>query len=1174
MIKGDIGMKNKLLAIILAISLLMMALPAAWAEDYAAIPDEIEALVPEVAGEDGAIDLEALTAGYDGAEELESDAVEINAAAFALTVGYACVVEPWNTIYDDAFVVLGENLPVDSVVYVESVEADGRAKVVYGTKDGGIVRAWMDVPVLETLDDGTLAALLREAEKNPERFTYVDEAKTLPLPRLAVEGAKAAPVLSQSLVALSPGDTLTLNVEDGRQVRWSSDDEAVATVSEDGAVTAVNLGNANITAMDADGQTAVCQVRVAPLAQASILPDAVHFNVSKLNIGVGEVSDALEVILGTESDVEYIRDLTFESSKPKYVTVDEEGVLIGIKKGSSTITVRTSNGLKATCKVTVKAAPSKIAITPKTLKLNAGDSQALKSKLTSSSSAGAVHWYSSDENVALVDEKTGVVTAVAPGVAVIGAQTYNGKTDTAKVTVLDEPTSLSFELSEVVLGVKQKITMPADLNPGAECDIQYISTNPKVVSVKGDTFTAVAAGEATIIARTYNGLTAECDIRVEAAPKSVKLPYKTVYIGEGETLQLEPVVDGSAIGLTYTSSKKSYIDVTDEGLVTALKAGTGYVTIKTYNKKSFKLKVIVQKAPTSLTISPNALDMSAGETAQLSYKVSAGSSARLTLTSSDPDVATVDDETGVITAHSIGTTIITAETYNGLTDTCLVTVNPAPESIQFVEDNIELAIKDTVQLAVEMTGGRSTVTYVSEDPKVATVSAEGIVTAKAAGQTVIRAMTSVPSVYAEALVSVWSAPTSVKMPYAQVQIGVDESFRIEPVIPENSRTTFIFSSSDEDVATVDGDGNVTGVSLGTATITVRTHNGKSATMKVSVLDPYAPESIKMVGTIPTLEIGEEWQIVYSIVPSTAETGVMWSTSNADVVTVDDYGWIYAVGKGSATITAVATKNTKCRMTVNVKVTSPGGGQELVTDIPARITGIDDIEDNLAMIEAIRQSALYNIEMMLEEGEISSSDASKRVDMVENIFDNYAFPWMTLRYQDYWKEKNSEGGVKDFKPGNVYYGLPYISGSGDNRHYNVSLALSEGRYYDSGEGYYILNQNKLLKGKYVGNDCSGLVNVAIWGTNSKHTDDRTSEIAKDSAYRTINDFKAMRTGDLICKGSAHVVMFLYYVNEERTQFMMIENGGAEAGTNTVHCDIYNASYYINNGYKVRRLATLG
>ena len=1167
-------MKNKLLAFLLAFSLLLTTLPAALAEDLSAPVDEIEAVVPEIAGEDGSIALEDLTSGDDETVELQSEAVEMNDAAIALSTGYARITDPLNAVYDDDFVIIGENLPMDTVVYVERVESDGRAQIVYSGGDNGLVRGWMDVVTLKAMDEDAQAKLLREAEKNPEGFTYFDEAGELPLPLPAKAAAKEAPALNQSLAALAPGETLTLTVADGRPVSWSSDDETVAFVSADGIVTAVGIGSANITALDADGQTAVCKVRVALLAEASILPDAVRFNVNKLNIGLGEVSDALEVILGTEDDVDYIRALTFESSKPKYVTVDEEGVLVGIKKGSSTITVRTSNGLKATCKVTVKAAPTKITISPKTLKLNAGESKALTSKLTSSSSAGAIDWSSSDEDVAIVDKETGVVTAIAPGMAVITAETYNGKTAQAAVMVLDEPTSLTFEEDEIVLGVKQKVIMPAVLNPGAECDIRYVSSNPRVVSVKGDTFTAVAPGEATIIASTYNGLTAECVIRVEAAPKSVKLPFKTAYMGEGETLQLEPVVDGSAIGLTYTSSKKSIVDVTEDGLVTALKAGTSYITIKTYNKKSFKLKVIVQSAPTSLTVSPSELDMSVGETAELSYKVSTGSYASLTLSSSDPDVATIDDDTGVITAHSIGSAIITAETYNGLSDTCLVTVNPAPEAIQFLKDDIELGVKETAQLEVEMIGGRSMVTYSSANPKVATVSSTGLVTAKAAGTTIIRATTSVPSVYAEALVSVWEAPSSVKMPYSQVQIGVDEAFQIEPIIPENSRTSFIFSSSNESVATVDDEGIVTGISLGSATITVRTLNGKSATMKISVLDPYAPESIKMVGTIPTLEVGEEWQIVYSIVPSTAETDVMWSSSNEKVVTVDNDGWIYAVGKGTATITAVATKNSKCRLTVNVKVTSVGGGQELVTAIPKRITNIDGIDDNLAMIEDIHQSALYNIELMQDEGEISSSDASRRAGIIDNIFENYAFPWMTLRYQDYWKEKNSEGGVKDFKPGNVYYGLPYISGSGDNRHYNVALALSENRYYDSGEGYYIMNQNRLLSGKYVGNDCSGLVDVSIWGTNSKHSDDRTSDIAKDSAYRTISDWKAMRTGDLICKGSAHVVMFLYYVNDERTQFMMIENGGAEAGTNTVHCDIYNASYYINGKYSIRRLASLG
>ena len=147
-----------------------------------------------------------------------------------------------------------------------------------------------------------------------------------------------------------------------------------------------------------------------------------------------------------------------------------------------------------------------------------------------------------------------------------------------------------------------------------------------------------------------------------------------------------------------------------------------------------------------------------------------------------------------------------------------------------------------------------------------------------------------------------------------------------------------------------------------------------------------------------------------------------------------------------------------------------------------------------------------------------------------------------------------------------------SGSGDNRHYNVALALKEKRYYDSGEGYYILNQNKLLNSKYVGNDCSGLCNVAIWGTGSKHTDDRTTDIASNSAYKTIKSFAKLRPGDLLCKSASHVQMFLYFANDEQTEFMIIENGGIEPGTNTVHVDIYPLSWYQKKGYSVRRLAS--
>ena len=1186
-------MNRKLIVFLLTISLLLSMLPAgALAEELdAPVEESFEAEISDLLDQEDIsepLEVEAVEDEepdyVEEAEPLEIDGTELtDDEVESFTPRYARVVEPVNSVYDDAFAIIAENLPVDSIVYVFDSDADGIVQLAYNA-EGQIVLGRMDAMVLVDLDADAVDALKAESTENSLAFTYFDDDPELPLPLIAREEAVEAeqPLkLSAEKVELTTGETLALTVENADHVTWTSDDEEVATVSEDGVVTATGIGRTDITAVDGDGRTAVCTVRVAMLAAPGILPDKVAFNVSSLKIGEGEKSTALKVILGTDPDVNYIRDLTFSSSKTKYVTVDENGMLVGIKKGTSTITVTTSNGKKATCKVSVKSAPTKVTISQKSLKLNVGETSKLTAKLNSSSAAGAITWSSSDEDIAEVDPDTGVVTAVDAGVAKITAKTYNDKTATLSVTVKAAPTDLSFDETEITLGAKQKVTMAAKLNPGAECDITYHSSDTKVVSIKGTTFTAVAAGEATITASVYNGLTATCHFIVEAAPKSVKLPFKTLEIGEGDTYQLEPVVDGCATGLTYTAGSKKYVTVTKDGLLTAEKVGTTYVTIRTYNKKSFKLKVIVKKAPTSLEFSPDEMEMGVGEISKVGLKVSNGSSASVTLKSSKPSVVEVNSDTGEVTALKIGTATITAETYNGLTATCKVSVYPAPTAIEFDEDDIEMAVGDTYKTGIELIGGRSNVTYESDNTKIATISSTGIITGKAAGKTTVRAMTTIPGLYAEADVRVWGAPGSIKLQYSKIGIEVEEGYQIEPIIPDNTRTTFTYKSSNSKVVSVDEDGWIEGVGLGTAAITVTTHNGKSARLTVIVSDPYYPTALKLKGSVPVLDVDDGYQINYVIEPDTADTDIIWSSSNEKIVTVDEDGYIFAEGKGTATITAIAVKNPKLKLTIKVQVgeSSGGGGSswddyELTTEIPDRITDEYDIEENLEKIEAIRESALSEIDRMEDEDIISSSDASKRRSIINNIFDCYAFPWMTLKYQDYWKAKNSEGGVKDFKPGNVYYGLPYISGSGNNRHYNVTKALNENRYYDSGDGYYILNQKKLLSGKYVGNDCSGLVDVAIWGTGSSHSDDRTKDIASSSAYRTIKDYKAMRTGDLICKGGSHVVMFLYYVNDAKTQFMMIENGGEEAGTNTVHCDIYPTSYYSSRSYKVRRLSSLG
>lgn len=186
---------------------------------------------------------------------------------------------------------------------------------------------------------------------------------------------------------------------------------------------------------------------------------------------------------------------------------------------------------------------------------------------------------------------------------------------------------------------------------------------------------------------------------------------------------------------------------------------------------------------------------------------------------------------------------------------------------------------------------------------------------------------------------------------------------------------------------------------------------------------------------------------------------------------------------------------------------------------------------------------------------------------------YSFPWITNSRQPYWKAANSEGGAKDYKPGIVYFGLPYTQ-IYSNRKYNVSKALSEKRWTDPGKGYYVLNRSKLLNGSYCGNDCSSFASISTRGMNNSGCFDSTTAIASSSDYKTITSAASLRPGDLLCDSGHHVIMFLYFADAAHTQMMMIEQGGGEAGVNTVSCSIKSISSYTGSGYKIRRLRSLG
>ena len=139
-----------------------------------------------------------------------------------------------------------------------------------------------------------------------------------------------------------------------KNLTWTSSDESIATVDDNGKVTAVSIGSATITVYSADAsKTASCEVTVCQLVQSITLDQ------TELEMYVG---DAPVTLVATVLPDEYtIKSLSWKSAYPSVATVDADGKVTAVSPGSTKITVRATDGsgVSTACMVTVKPNLSK-----------------------------------------------------------------------------------------------------------------------------------------------------------------------------------------------------------------------------------------------------------------------------------------------------------------------------------------------------------------------------------------------------------------------------------------------------------------------------------------------------------------------------------------------------------------------------------------------------------------------------------------------------------------------------------------------------------------------------------------------------------------------------------------------------------------------------------------------
>ena len=160
-------------------------------------------------------------------------------------------------------------------------------------------------------------------------------------------------------------------------------------------------------------------------------------------------------------------------------------------------------------------------------------------------------------------------------------------------------TSIKVNVKKLTLGVGESYTLQASALPAKAKNrkLSYTASNKKLTVTAKGKITAKKTGTAKITVKSSNGKKANVLVTIKKKPAKLKLNAKTKTIRPGWKFQIRArLPKGTASHtLTYTSSRKSVASVSPTGKVTARKKGTAIITVKTYNGKKAKMKIIVQK---------------------------------------------------------------------------------------------------------------------------------------------------------------------------------------------------------------------------------------------------------------------------------------------------------------------------------------------------------------------------------------------------------------------------------------------------------------------------------------------------------------------------------------------------------------------------------------------------
>ena len=698
----------------------------------------------------------------------------------------------------------------------------------------------------------------------------------------------------------------------GRTLHYESFNPEIVSVNDAGEITGIIGGTGLINiSFNEDGQYLANSTTVT--VTVNKLTSEITANPIEINVFDSQLINP--TIVG-DGAVSYV------SCDSSIATVNAtNGNITAIKGGKTNITIRLaesdrylSNEVNVT--VNVNKLPTVITVNPAI----AVDVDANSTIGASANHGRTLRYVSNNESIVTVDS-SGVVKGIIGGTAnvtVIFDEDDQYLSNSTNVTVTVNKLVPTINVVDIEVSVNETKAIGGEIV--TDGDVSYISTNPNIIEVENGNVTGIIGGKANITislteTNRYLAKKVNVTVTVNKLPSIFNSTPMTLAVGNNATINCTLNHDGK-VRYEFDPTK---LNVTDDGLVTALAGGVHTIDVifdgnEKYLENSTTVSVTVSRLPTEYDGEPINLTVFGESDIE---NIFAGYNRTNSMYNSSNETVFTVDENGLIKALAGGSanltiTLAQTEVYRGGVINITVNVKKLPSVIR-VDNSVSVDVDASKSLGATVDHNRQLI-YVSENPEIVSVNeTTGVINGIVGGSTFVEIIFKEDGQYlgcsTKVHVTVNKLPSKIKIDSpTSISMFVGDN---STIIASTDNPEGLYYTTQSSIISI-LDGNVTAVSEGTAEIVVAAfETDKYLANKTTITVTVSKIPTEIIVSGDEIEMDVDDNLIINAGLNHPEAGSLtYTSSNPDVVTVDENGKLTGISSGKANITVSFVGNNK------------------------------------------------------------------------------------------------------------------------------------------------------------------------------------------------------------------------------------------------------------------------